>query len=71
VSLISGSRRAQDVVALSAARLGIGLLSLTVPEVRRLLVALVWTAPVESGFVLAWSRWRRRHQARARRTHYR
>ena len=49
---------------------GLGLLPLTVPEVRRLLVALVWTRAVEPGFVLAWSRWRRRHQARARRAHY-
>jgi hypothetical protein len=49
---------------------GLGLLPLTVPEVRRLLVALVWTRPVEPGLVLAWSRWRRRHQARARRAHY-
>ena len=49
---------------------GLGLLPLTVPEVRRLLVALVWTAPVQPGLVLAWSRWRRRHQARARRAHY-
>jgi ABC-type phosphate transport system permease subunit len=49
---------------------GPGLLPLTVPEVRRLLVALVWTAPVKPGLVLAWSRWRRRHQARARRAHY-
>ena len=48
----------------------LGLLPLTVPEVRRLLVALVWTAPVQPGLVLAWSRWRRRHQARARRAHY-
>jgi hypothetical protein len=48
---------------------GLGLLPLTVPEVRRLLVALVWTAPVQPGLVLAWSRWRRRHQARARRAH--
>ncbi len=28
---------------------GLGLLPLTVPEVRRLLVALVWAAPVEPG----------------------
>jgi SRSO17 transposase len=49
---------------------GLGLLPLTVPEVRRLPVALVWTVPVQPGFVLAWSRWRRRHQARARRAHY-
>ena len=39
-------------------------------EVRRLLVALVWTTPVQPGLVLVWSRWRRRHQARARRAHY-
>jgi hypothetical protein len=49
---------------------GLDLLPLTVPEVRRLLVALVWTTPVEPGLVLAWSYWRRRHQARARRAHY-
>jgi hypothetical protein len=48
----------------------LGLLPLTVPEVRRLLVALVWTSPISPGFVLAWSRWRRSHQARARRAHY-
>jgi hypothetical protein len=48
---------------------GLGLLPLTVPEVRRLLVALVWTRPVAPGLVLAWSRWRRRHQARAWRAH--
>jgi hypothetical protein len=49
---------------------GLSLLPLTVPEVRRLLVALVWTTPIQPGLVLAWSRWRRRHQARARRAHY-
>jgi DDE superfamily endonuclease len=50
------------------------LVPLSVPEIRRLLVALVWrlsnadaTKPAR---VLAWSRWRRRHQARARRCHY-
>jgi hypothetical protein len=49
---------------------GLGLLPLTVPEVRRLLVALVWTTPVQPRYVLAWSRWRRRHQACAKRAHY-
>jgi hypothetical protein len=48
----------------------LGLLPLTVPELRRLLVALVWTTPINPTFVLAGSRWRRRHQARARRAHY-
>ncbi len=44
---------------------------LTVPEVRRLLVRLVfgWNIPAER--TLACSRWRRRHQAVARACHYR
>jgi hypothetical protein len=46
------------------------LLALTVPEIRRLLVRLVPAPPPEPGRVLAWSQWRRRHQARARRAHY-
>jgi len=44
---------------------------LTLPEVRRLLVRLLWSTPVVPSLVLAWSRWRRRHQARAQRCHYR
>lgn len=47
------------------------LLPLTVPEVRRLLHWLVW-APLHSvEHVFSWSRWRRRHQARAKQCHYR
>ncbi|HEX2347427.1 MAG TPA: hypothetical protein VHI51_03235 [Ktedonobacterales bacterium] len=45
---------------------------LTVPEVRRLLFALVWQPPpsVDQALqVLQWSAWRRRHQARARQAH--
>jgi hypothetical protein len=49
---------------------GPGMLPLTVPEVRRLLVALIWPTLTKPSLVLAWSRWRRRHQARARRAHY-
>jgi SRSO17 transposase len=49
---------------------GSGGQSRTAPEIRRLLVALVWTAPIQPSLVLTWSRWRRRHQARARRAHY-
>lgn len=46
------------------------LIPLTLNEVRRLHATL--TCPAHSlGYVLAWSRWRRRHQARARRCHYR
>jgi hypothetical protein len=47
------------------------LIPLTVAEVRRLLDHLVWKVlqPVEP--ILAWSVWRRRHQARAQIGHYR
>jgi hypothetical protein len=47
------------------------LLPLTVAEIRRLLAALVWRLADDPGVVLAWSGWRRRHQARARRCHWR
>ena len=46
------------------------LIPLTVPEVRRLLGHLIWTQSPEATAIFAWSRWRRRHQARARRCHY-
>jgi hypothetical protein len=45
------------------------LLPLTVPEVRRLLYALVWQPPPSAAHVLYWSAWRRRHQARAKQAH--
>jgi len=51
--------------------LALALIPLTVPEVRRLLWHLVWRRLPPPGEVLAWSRWRRRHQALARRCHYR
>jgi hypothetical protein len=47
------------------------LLPLTVPEVRRLLRLVISTIEVTPHERLAWSRWRRRHQARAKRCHYR
>ena len=47
------------------------LIPLTVPEVRRLLTRLVWTANHPAELVLSWSLWRRHHQAQARRCHYR
>lgn len=47
------------------------LIPLTVPEVQGLLWHLVWReAPFEQS-VLDWSHWRRKHQAMARRGHYR
>jgi hypothetical protein len=46
------------------------LVTLTVPELRRLLVRLVWRPAADSSFTLGWSIWRRRHQATARRVHH-
>ena len=43
---------------------------MTVPEVRRLLTRLVWTENQPPDFILYWSWWRRRHQARAQKCHY-
>jgi hypothetical protein len=42
----------------------------SVPEVRRLLLGLAWAALPEAERVLAWSEWRRAHQAAARKSHY-
>ena len=46
------------------------LVTLTVPEVRRLLARMVWPPHSDPAKLLAWSTRRRRHQARARRAHY-
>nr|WP_089206797.1 IS701 family transposase [Streptosporangium subroseum] len=43
---------------------------LTMPEIRRLLAVLVLALPRRVEEVLHWSRWRRHHQATARRCHY-
>ncbi|MEU4226015.1 hypothetical protein AB0F17_17100 [Nonomuraea sp. NPDC026600] len=43
---------------------------LTLPEVRRLLAALVLTTTHTITNILRWPDWRRRHQATARRSHY-
>jgi hypothetical protein len=43
----------------------------TAPEVRRLLIRLIWAHAPDPAAVLHWSRWRRRHQARAELSHYR
>jgi SRSO17 transposase len=46
-----------------------GLIAITLSGARRLFAALAATVTT-TGHVLAWSRWRRRHQHRARRAHY-
>jgi SRSO17 transposase len=48
-----------------------GLIELTVNEFRRLFDALLLPAKHPADTLLTWSRWRRRHQARARDCHYR
>jgi len=44
---------------------------LTVPEVRRLLWRVWWLPFHSTAAILRWSHWRRQHQARAKRSHYR
>jgi SRSO17 transposase len=48
-----------------------GLITLTVNEFRRLFDALLLAAKRTLATLLAWSTWRRKHQHRARRSHYR
>jgi hypothetical protein len=48
-----------------------GLIPLTVTEVRRLFATLITHTTRPADYQLAWSRWRRIHQARARTSHYR
>ena len=45
-------------------------LPLTVPEIRTLLASLVGLPTPGPADVIAWSLWRRRHQQRARRSHW-
>jgi hypothetical protein len=46
------------------------LIPLTLPEVRRLVYRLVVRILAPPETLLHWSHWRRRHQARAQRSHY-
>jgi SRSO17 transposase len=46
-------------------------ISLTVPEIRHLLTAVFTPPAATTARLLHWSIWRRRHQATARRSHYR
>jgi hypothetical protein len=43
---------------------------LTVPEVRRLLWWLVWGKMPSEQQIVEWSQWRRKHQAQAKRSHF-
>jgi hypothetical protein len=46
------------------------LIRLSVPEVRKLLLKVVWSLLPGVEHVFAWSEWRRAHQHRASRSHY-
>ena len=46
------------------------LIPLTEPEVRRLLLSVVWPRLTNTEQALAWSTWRRHHQAVAKHCHY-
>jgi hypothetical protein len=48
-----------------------GLIEFTVNELRRLFDAIILGARPTGASLLRWSTWRRRHQARARNSHYR
>jgi SRSO17 transposase len=48
-----------------------GLIPLTRNEIRRLFTDLLTRTARTAGRILHWSRWRRRHQARAQASHYR
>jgi hypothetical protein len=48
----------------------IELVPLTEPEVRRLLMSITWPKLTGVEQALAWSAWRRHHQAVARRCHH-
>jgi hypothetical protein len=43
----------------------------TVPEIRYLLARLLLRPPRRARFIMAWSLWRRKHQAKAAAAHYR
>lgn len=47
-----------------------GLIPLTLPEIARLLDAVIHASPEQFAHILTWSTWRRRHQHRARQAHY-
>jgi len=48
-----------------------GMIGYTLPEIRRLLTALIQTSTPDPRHVWSWSRWRRRRQYQARLCHYR
>jgi len=46
------------------------LIRLSVPEVRKMLLQIVWSGIVEDDHAIRWSDWRRCHQYWAKHYHY-
>lgn len=67
--VLSPLQDAEDVQTPMGAGLPI-MVPLSVPEIRRLFYYLVGSSPLSARFRLAWSFFRRTHQAIARRCHY-
>ena len=70
-AVLAAVRKLADEPPQKSRRAGPELIPLSSPEVRRLLVRLLWGRLPEPSEVLGWSEWRRAHQAFARRCHYR
>jgi hypothetical protein len=65
------ARRSEPAASRSAFKKGANLIPLTEPEIRRLLLAIIWPRLTNIERALVWSDWRRHHQALARAAHYR
>jgi hypothetical protein len=48
-----------------------GMISYTLPEIRRLLIGLIQACSPDPEAIWSWSRWRRRRQYQAQLCHYR
>jgi hypothetical protein len=66
-----GTRRSESAASRIAFKKGANLIPLTEPEIRRLLLAIIWPRLTNIERALVWSDWRRHHQALARAAHYR
>ncbi|MEV1177656.1 hypothetical protein [Nonomuraea sp. NPDC049784] len=68
LAFLTVSRAALDPKPASSTTAG-QLIAISVNEIRRLF-ALLTRPPINEDHILHWSYWRRRHQARARQSHY-
>jgi len=69
--LVLITRKAAITTTTTSTGAPIMIIALTVPEIRRLLIQLIRTDPLDPDATLTRSKWRRRHQQRARHCRYR